>query len=61
MRDSIFGYCSCCAGLFDCTTRLEESKKLIAAGTFWHDIFRVLPRKHEEISVRRAGICITMT
>ena len=28
MKDSTTGYCSCCAGLFDCTTGSEESKKL---------------------------------
>ena len=28
MKDSTTGYCSCCAGMFDCTTGSEESKKL---------------------------------
>ena len=28
MKDSTTGYCSCYAGLFGCTTKSEESKKL---------------------------------
>ena len=32
MNENTTGYCSCCAGLFDCTTESEEPKKLRGMG-----------------------------